>query len=603
MRSRLLLSNLSSLVLALFLGVVIWVVAVNTENPLRTEENFPNNGIPIELENVPDGVVPLTGSGENVFLRIRAPEDVWPQIEPNRFRAWADLQNLGPGLHDVPVQVEQAQPADERITILRHTPQTISVRLDEIARRDIQVQVDVVDRATLPTSYQILTPTVDPPTVTVRGPSTRLEQIDRAVAEVQAGGSRASIQVESQIQLLNVDGDVIPTGQATTDVQIIPTDMVQVQLPIQPRQGYRELIVQPVVIGEPARGYWISDIESSPRTISVVGLPASVAALSSTVQTEPIDVSGLQAGELTRRVRVQLPDDVSPLEGDRLVSVTVAIEALKSSKRISVKPEVSGLQAGLAVEQVSPETIDVLVEGPVSELEQLTPEDVVVVLDLTNLREGMHLVEPRITPPGSLVATSSIPNQVEVTIGVAETTREISRPVVPVGVPSNLRAIVDPETVSVTLQGPSIDLETVNVETISATVDIDGRGPGTYTLTPTVTTTANISATQVTPQQVQVTVEPASSVFEITRRLEWRGLGSGLVLNLAPPTVTLTIRGPGGTETARDNLLNSPEFQTTVNVSDLEAGQYTLTPEVSLPADYQLLNVVPEGITARVTER
>lgn len=603
MRSRLLLSNLSSLILALFLGVVIWVVAVNSENPLRTEDNFPPEGIPIELENIPEGVVPLTGSGQNVFLRLRAPEDVWPQIEPSRFRAWADLQNLEAGLHEVPVQVEQAQPADDQITILRHTPQTISVRLDEITTRDMPVQVDVVDRATLPTSYQILTPTVDPPTVTLRGPSTRLEQIDRAVAEVQAGGSRASIQVESEIQLLNRDGDVVSTGQASTDVQILPTDVVEVQLPIQPRQGYRELIVQPVVVGEPASGYWISDINANPRTISVVGLPASVSALSSTVQTEPIDVSGLQAGELTRRVRVQLPDDVSPLEGDRLVSVTVAIEALKSSKRISVQPEVSGLQAGLAVEKVSPERIEVLVEGPISELEELTPEDIVVVLDLTNLREGMHLVEPRITPPGSIVATSSIPNQVEVTIDIAETTREISRPVVPIGASADLRGVVEPEAVTITLQGPSIDVETINVETISATVDIAGREVGTYTLTPTIQAGENLSVTQVAPPQVQVTVEPATSVFELTQRLDWHGLGSNLVLGLTPPMVTMTIRGPGSAETARAALLDSPEFQTTVNVSDLEAGQYTLTPEVSLPAGYQLLNIDPEEIIARVTER
>lgn len=603
MRSRLLLSNLSSFILALFLGIVIWVVAVNSENPLRTEDNFPPQGIPIELEDVPEGLVPLTGGGQRVFLRLRAPEDVWPRIEPNRFRAWVDLEGLEPGLHELPVEVEQAQPADGQITILRHTPQTISVRLDEVTTRDMSVEVDVVDRATLPTSYQILTPTVDPPTVTLRGPSTRLEEIDRAVAEVRAAGSRASIQVESEIQLLDRDGNVVETGQGSSDVQIRPRNTVEVRLPIQPRQGYRELIVQPVVIGEPALGYWISDIDSDPRTISVVGLPAAVTALSSTVQTEPIDVSGLQAGELTRRVRVQLPDNVSPLEGDRLVSVTVAIEALRSSKQLSVTPEVSGLEAGLTVQQVSPETIEVLIEGPVSELEELRPEDIVAVLDLTNLREGTHLVEPRITPPGSLVATSSIPDQVEVTIGVAETTREISRPVIPVGLAADRRAIVEPRTVSVTLKGPSIDVETVDIETITATVDMEGRDVGTYTLTPTVQAGENLSVTQIVPAQVQVMVEPATSVFEVTRRLSWRGLSSNLVLNLTPPTVTMTIRGPGSEETARIKLLESSDFETTVNVSDLKAGRYTLTPEVNLPAGYQLLNIVPEEIIARVTER
>lgn len=603
MRSRALLSNLSSLIFALFLGVVIWVIAVNSENPLMVRENFPEEGIPIELEHVPQDLAPLTGGDQKTRLRIRAPRDHWAEIDADQFRAWVDLKGFNPGLYEVPVRVEQAQPADPQIRILSYTPEAIPIRLDRIEEQKMQVEVEVVDRATMPTSYEILTPTVDPPTVTIRGPSTRLERVDRVVARVQASGSRATIEIEAEVQLLDRIGDTVPTGPGATDLRILPAPVVDVTLPIQPRQGYRELIVQPIIVGEPARGYWIGNIDVSPRTISVVGLPASVAALSSTVETEPIDVTGLEESTLTRQVRVNLPPDVSPLKGDRLVTVSVEIEAIRSSQRISVTPDVSGLQAGLEVKQIAPSSIQVLVEGPVSELEQLEPEDIGVVLDLTSLREGTHLVEPRVTPPGALEASSTIPRQVEVTIGIAEDTRQISRPVTIRGVPAGLRAVTTPDTVTVTVRGPALDLERLPSERISVAVDLEERDAGTYSLTPTITVITPFTVTAVTPPRVEVTVEPASSVVEIEQRLSWRGLGPGLILNLTPLTVTLSIRGRGSTASVREAIRESTSFRTVVDVSDLDAGRYTLVPQVMLPDGFQLLSVRPNEIVARLSAR
>jgi len=604
-RLRQLLSNLSSLLLALFLGIVIWAVAINSENPLVVR-TFPEQ-IPVDLLNLPPGLVPLTGEGESVRLQVRAPRQWWNQVERSsrrarvsKFRAWVDLSGLSAGLYDLDVNVEKAAQADREVRILATTPEKIPVRLDRIEEQEMSVEVEIIDRSSVPTSYEIQAPRVEPPVVRLRGPSSRLDQVDRVVARVQVNGARAPVQVEAPLVLVDRQGELVPVGSRSVDVQLDPRQVV-VTVPIQQRQGYRELIVRPVIVGEPAPGYWVSDIDVLPQTISVVGLPTAIDNLSPIVETEPIDVTDLTAGTLIRDVEVLLPDNVSPLQGNRLVQVRIVVEALKSSAQVAVRPTWSGLSAGLAVEQITPQQVDVIVEGPVNELEELQPSDIFAVLDLTGLQPGTHLVRPRVSVPGSLTVASVLPQQVEVVIGLAQASRPLVRPVEVVGGDELLRYTILPPTVTVTLEGSSLILADLDDEAVTVTVNVEGLSPGTYPLTPTVQVSETLTLVSVVPPQVHVSVEPAFSTFTVTRRLVWRGLEPGMILYLDPREVTLELRASGDPETARQALLDDPTFRVLVDVGGLPAGTYTLTPQVSLPARYELVRVVPEQIRARLS--
>lgn len=592
---RAFVNTFSSLLLALFLAVLVWVVAVNATNKI-IDQTFPSTGIPIELENLPDGLATLSGEGQRVRLNIRAPEESWLRLEPSDFRAWVDLKGLGPGLHQLEVHVEQAQPVDPRVRVLRRLPDRISVRLDEVVTRTVSVTVEVDDRLNVPYSYEVLTPTITPPEVTVRGPKSVLDQIESAVAHVQLEGSRETVTAIRPVSLVNRRGETIDPEQVP-GMRLEPEE-ARVAVPIQQRPGYRELIVSPVIVGEPARGYWISNRRVSPSVISVVGLPAVIATLPGIVQTEPIDVSGEQAGTITRNVRVELPDNVSPLD-QRAVSVTIEIEPLLSSKTLTVRPEITGLQPGLQVARISPETIDVLVEGPVVELETLEPSGVLVTLDLTGKVQGTSLIIPTIRTPGSLSARSWLPQQVEVTVTEARGQRSVIRPVAVAGLAPDLRAVVAPPTVTLELVGPLLVLEDLKEEVITPTVDVSGRGTGAYVLTPTVTLPTGITLTQVTPPQLTVDLYSATNTIAVSRTVRWEHLGAGLVLNLQPREVTLQLRGPGDAET----LAGNQQLRVIVDLQGLGPGTYTLQPQVVVPPGYELVGILPKSIGARISRQ
>lgn len=592
---RAFVTTFSSFLLALFLAVLVWVMAVNATNKI-IDQTFPSGGIPIELEGISEGLIPLSGEGQRVRMDIRAPEESWLRLEPSDFRAWADLRGLGPGLHQVEVKVDQAQPVDPQVRILRRLPDRISVRLDEVVTRTVPVVVDMSDRLRVPYSYEVLTPTVTPPEITVRGPRSVLDQIESAVAHVQLQEARETVTGSRPVSLISRRGEVVDP-EAVPGMRVEPEE-VAVAIPIQQRPGYRELIVSPVIIGEPARGYWISNRRVSPSVISVVGLPAITENLPSIVKTEPIDVTGEQAGTITRNVRVELPENVSPLD-QRDVSVTVEIEPLLSSKTVTVRPEITGLQPGLQVAQISPETIDVLVEGPVVELESLESSEVLASLDLTGKVQGTSLISPTIRTPGSLEAQSWLPQQVEVTLTEAQGQRSVVRPVAVTGLPPDLRSAVAPPTVTLELTGPLLVLQDFDETVITPTLDVSGRRTGTYVLTPTISLSPGITLTQVTPPQLTVDLYPPTNTIAISRTLTWDHLAAGLVLSLEPRQITILLRGPG----SADTLASNPTLRALVDLQGLGPGTYTLQPQVVIPPSYELVGIVPESVRARIVRQ
>jgi len=65
---------------------------------------------------------------------------------------------------------------------------------------------------------------------------------------------------------------------------------------------------------------------------------------------------------------------------------------------------------------VSPETVEVILAGPLADLSALQVGDVQVLLDLLDLGPGTYKVSPQVVKPDSLEVQSIVPDQLEVVI-------------------------------------------------------------------------------------------------------------------------------------------------------------------------------------------
>ena len=120
---------LSSIALAIVLACVVWVVAVQKENPI-TKGEF-SDPIEVEVSAPPPAMRLWTPVEESVFVTVRAPKDSWDNLRRQSFRAYLDIATLGSGLHEVPVQNFCS---DAEVEIVESAPARISVRLERTGR-------------------------------------------------------------------------------------------------------------------------------------------------------------------------------------------------------------------------------------------------------------------------------------------------------------------------------------------------------------------------------------------------------------------------------------------------------------------------------------
>jgi len=392
-------SNIALMILSLTLAGLAWIVSVEAEDP--TLEQPYSQPIPIAPPEPPAGMVIVGEFDQSVQVTVRAPESVWMSLTLDDFTATVDLTGLGTGVHETPVQVELHKHPARRILV---EPEYVTLELEPRAERSVPVIVRVDGEPAL--GYIRRATTVDARQTTVTGPDSYVTQVITAVTYISVQDASADVEGEYQLQPLNGDDEPVPY------VTLLP-ETINVRLPIELSGYYRSLAVKVVLEGNISPGYFNPSIVIEPPAVTVFGAPGVIAALPGFIETEPIDVEGAQADVIVRPA-LNVPQNVAVVAGQQ-VEVSVFIESIQSSSTVEATPEIQGMEPGFTT-TVSPETVEIILSGPLPLLEALEPDDVRVVLDLFGLAPGTHQVEPQVVVPEGATAQSILPATVQVEI-------------------------------------------------------------------------------------------------------------------------------------------------------------------------------------------
>jgi YbbR domain-containing protein len=400
--------NITSMLIAIILATLVWVAAINEQNPPR-EDDY-DQSISIELVPPTDGLITTDKLPETMRLRLRAPASSWEDLSPSKFKATLDLSKLPEGFNDVPIVVAISDP---QVEIIEKRPQSVSINLQAEQVISLPVTVQIMD--TPPLGYVNRIPKVEPETVIIKGPASVIEKVIDVVTEIYIGGSKETIERTSDVILHDRD------GRQVDGLTLLP-ERVQVTVPVEQRFGYKDVSVRAVVVGQVAPGYRVSNISVDPPTITIVGNPTLLSDISGFIETAQIDLN--QATESTvRTVPLNLPNGISVVSPDREnqqgpagVQVTVNIAAIEDGIILQRPITQQGIDPAYWW-KASPERADVFLSGPIPQLQSLKASDVEVIVDLFGLEPGVHKLKPTVFVPDNFRVDAILPDTVEVTIG------------------------------------------------------------------------------------------------------------------------------------------------------------------------------------------
>lgn len=407
---------LFSLILALFCGFVAWTVVAVYVDP---QGSVTVQDVPINYAN---GASAYTSQGldivekpgiETVDVRVDGNSTIIGNITNSDIMVYPSYAGVsGAGRVTLRLQARLVNttdfPGDIECTV--ESPRTIEVVFDEVSEKTLAITVDA-SAVSVAEGYMLNRSAAVPAEITLRGPTSELDQIASVVATVSSDAELSdTTTVPATLELRDENGEVYTPQYTTMDSETANVTLTVYQV--------RELPLVVDFIGTPTNfdtgslRYTLSQ-----DTLRVAGPARTISALEELTVTN-FDLS--QEFELGRDYQrlVELPSGIVSLDG--VTSVTLSFD---TSDMGSTTLNISNISAinvpsNYEVEILSSMVSGVTLYGPAEEVEALSADSVVAQIDCqsVNLTVGQQTIPVTIQIPSSsrIFATGSYTVQCEV---------------------------------------------------------------------------------------------------------------------------------------------------------------------------------------------
>jgi YbbR domain-containing protein len=315
----------------------------------------------------------------------------------------------------VPVTVKCSDISAENISV---SPITIPIEIEERETKDFMIAVSYGD--TMPgAGYEIGNIFANPEKVTVSGPESIIEKIDRVVANVSVEGMTVDCSKKADLVIYDKNQEIM----SDTDVQYLTFDIgdPEVDVYVELWNTLSDINLTCTPSGEPASGYTIASVTTTPSEISLAGTEDALETLKNNgCEVEiPSDLVNISGAKTSVEQRIDLAD-ILP-EGTKSVSnqvesIIVDVEILPlGSKQISYPTQnikITNLRQGLQVVYAD-SALTVTLRGKSQDLERLTKNDISATINLSGLQEGTYEVPVTITLPDNTTLLSDIKTSVQ----------------------------------------------------------------------------------------------------------------------------------------------------------------------------------------------
>lgn len=347
----------------------------------------------------------------------------------------------------------------------------------------------ILNRAQLPTV-----------SVDVQGPRSRINQLAPSDIKAQLDLANVTEPGLKQLPVVVQTPRLIRVGSVSPDVVTVTVDRIATKsFPLQVEQG-----------PSPA-SYSISNVVTSPTNVTASG-PAG--ALDRVVRVVLPVALGDHRDSFEGQFKPEPRDASNALVNDVTIdppSVKATITVSRIGRTVSIVADIVGNPpAGYRVTGTTVSPSFVVVDGPPDALNQLILISTAPI-DVTGQTAPLSkLGVPLVMPPGIRLVDQVTVN-VQVQIELQQVLQQFPALTVhPLNIGTGLQVTVTPAEISVTLSGPLDRLRQLKSNDIRVEVDLNGLGPGSYTLTPRIQVPSDLRVTD-SPASVRVQIDKAAT--------------------------------------------------------------------------------------------
>ena len=315
--------------IAIIISVVLWAGLISQDESVTRDKTFQNVSVSVMGEETMhnNGYIVVSDLEEllnDVNLVAAVPQKQFENAEATAYNVRIDLSRVkGTGSQEVKILYTNSTIYGRVASV---SPSTLTLEVEDyIIRQRIPVSVTV--EGEIPEGWSMSKPSVDPVLIAVSGPRSLVENISKAVAEINTDDiewKEGIIGTSVKIQLYNRDGKKVSSPLLSTTTSSLAIDSVVVEMNLLPCASFAtEDAVQ--VTGTPAEGYRVRSIRFSPETITVAAKQEVLNQMTELV----LDRSTVNIRDLTEttvfQLKVQKPSEDSTLSNET-ITVTVEIE-------------------------------------------------------------------------------------------------------------------------------------------------------------------------------------------------------------------------------------------------------------------------------------
>ena len=316
------------------------------------------------ITDVSTRTVDVTVRGTRLNIGSLAASDVQAVIDVSRFNSTSNSTQSYNLVYPDGVDASA-------VRVVRSSPSTISF---QVTRMDDKiVPVDAAFTGSVAEGYMLGDIEYEPRSITVSGPQSVLETIDRVYVEVELMDLDATRTVEAPFTLRDADGNEIAKDGLEFDF-----DTVTVTIPI---SKVKDVPIYVNLIEGAGATRENTSIKLSESSITIAGDAATVDGINR-IEVGPVDLTSF---ELTYEgtLDVVLPNGVENISGIEEVDVSQEVTGLAVRDFTVTNISDTGLPDGYSAELVT-HSLTVRIRGPQDALANLNSSNIRAVADLSN---------------------------------------------------------------------------------------------------------------------------------------------------------------------------------------------------------------------------